>query len=59
MDNLPAITARGAPADFGLLKNGDLEPGFSQMKAGRQPGIARADDANVSIHATFERRAIG
>ena len=50
------VPSCASEADLDRLERHDLRPGFSQMERGREPGIAAADDRDVSPNLAVEGR---
>ena len=50
------VAPRAAEADLDRLERHDLGPGLSQMERRREPGIAAADDRDVSPNLARKRR---
>ncbi len=57
--DLPAVAARGAPADPPGLQENDAAAGLGRVQRCRQAGVAAADDRHVGPHGAGEPRPIG
>jgi hypothetical protein len=57
VDDLPAVAARGAPADARAFEQGDGVAPLGERDAGGEAGVAAADDGDVDLRVTLQRRA--
>ncbi|MNV93787.1 hypothetical protein D3C71_1885170 [compost metagenome] len=58
-NQLPAIAAAGAPADFMGFEQHHAQAAFCQFQRGVQPGEPATDHANVSHHLAGQHRMVG
>src|SRR3990167_10079816 len=57
VDDLTAVTTRGAETDFGSLDNAHLEAAFQQGYGRGQAGVACTDNAGVCFYFAMQFRA--
>ncbi|MNE89788.1 hypothetical protein D3C80_1872360 [compost metagenome] len=58
VDDLPAVTSRGAEADLGSLEYGDPKAVLQQEQGSGQAGIAGTDDAYIGFVLADQGRAL-
>jgi len=59
VDYLPAVTTRGAPANFSAFNDRYLMSTLGQMQRSGQTTEARTDNSNVYINSASDSGALG